>query len=747
MLQRLPQIFLFLLLAAIPVFAANTKDIRGRVIDLHTGEGIAGASVLIQGTLRGAATDANGYFTITNVPVNDKTILVVKHIGYVELSLAITPDVEDRQNLQIKLRPATLHLADEVIVLAERNNDAYLQNALRSNPDGGGRILRDIPGLQAVTRGYVAFDPVIRGMKEEQIIVTIDGIKIEPACNGRMDPATAYADLAELEALAVNKGPYDVTGLASALGGSINMAKLRPVYHPAGLKLAGVAGGSFNSVATGDKEHLRLSMSTARMGVQLDLSRQAGDNFKSARSEVPFSGYQDTHIDAMLGVRLTQNQELRLAHYRADGEDTGYPALPMDTRDHAARLYGLDYIVTAGPLAVSQFRLKVYHSGISHLMDNLDRPAAAMREMSVLGETETTGGNALAEWRFRRNSLKAGIDVWRLFATARQDMLTKQTGMRMSTLTWPDVTIKSGAFFAEFSRNLSRSWLMTAGARVAGVEAEAAALSSAFLDFHRFTEQTAAETNWDAYVRVNYDSKTVWALSAALGRGTRSPSHKERFGWYSLNRLDTYDYIGDPRLEPETNVAANLALRYYTSKLQLRVEPYYNRLQNYIAGELRQDLAPKSMGARGVKVYTNLGGARIYGVDADLNWQLPGNFSLFSNIAFTDGRDLKRNAPLPEMPPLSTLTGIRYVYPANFFWVQIETRAAARQNNVSPFTGENKTAGFSVYNFRSGMRLGNRFNIQAGVENLTNVFYHEHLDRDDIPQPGRNFYLKTAMHF
>jgi iron complex outermembrane receptor protein len=326
-------------------------------------------------------------------------------------------------------------------------------------------------------------------------------------------------------------------------------------------------------------------------------------------------------------------------------------------------------------------------------------------------------------------------------------MLNKQTGMRTSMLTWPDVTMRSGAFFAEFGRNLSSAWLLTAGARVTRVESEADALPPAFLNFHRLTGGEASETNWETYVRGDYNPRTAWAFSAALGRGVRSANHKERYGWYSLNRLDTYDYIGNPKLRPEANVAANVALRYRADQLQLRVEPYYNRLQNYIAGEVRKDLAPQSMGARGVKVYTNIGNARIYGVEADLNWQLPKNFRYFSNVAFADGRDLERNAPLPEIPPLSTLTGLRYVYPANLFWLQIETRAAARQTKISPFTGENKTAGFTVYNLRSGIRLGNRFDIQAGVENLANVYYHEHLDRDDIPQPGRNFYLKTTMHF
>lgn len=738
----------FLLLATGWGIAQEANQIRGRVIDDRTQEGVPHASVLIQGTLRGAATDDDGYFTISNAPVKDVLVLVVRHLGYAGVTKTIKRLEADPEHIQIALAPATLRAVDEVVVMAERGNDAYLQNALRSNPDGGGTILRALPGLQAVARGYVAWDPVIRGMKEDQINVTIDGIKIEPACNGRMDPPTKYADLAELQALTISKGPFDVTGRGSGIGGRIDLVKLRPVYQDEqAIRLTGVAGGSYNSVTSGDKEHLRLGMSSTRVGMQLQLSRQAGDNYESSRSEVPYSAYSISHVDAMVGFRLSKNRELRLAHYRSDGDDTGYPALPMDTRDHEARLYGLDYIVTGGPLAVSQFHVKAYRTNVSHLMDNLDRPAAMMREMSVDSRTETTGGNAVVEWRFDQSHLKVGIDVWRVYASSRREMFTKSTGMRMLSVMWPDVTMDNAAAFAEAGHDLGAAWRLTAGTRVAGVESQAEALVPAFLAFHQLTNVDMSETNVDAYARLDYGPKPGWQLSFSLGRGVRPAGHKERYGWYSINQFDSYDYIGNPRLEAEKNLAVDLALHHHGKTIQMRVQPYYNRLQDYITGEVREDLAPQSMGARGVKVYTNIGSARIFGVDVDVNWQLPAHLTLFSNLSFADGRDLERDAPLPEIPPLATLTGLRYVYPGNMFWLQFETRAARRQDEVSPVVGENETPGFTVYHLRGSVRLGNSLQIQSGIENLTNVFYHEHLDRNDIPQPGRNFYVRTVLHF
>ncbi|MCH8328238.1 MAG: carboxypeptidase-like regulatory domain-containing protein [Candidatus Marinimicrobia bacterium] len=46
----------------------STGKIAGLVQDVLTGEAIAGANIIIEGTYSGAATDADGYYVILNVP-------------------------------------------------------------------------------------------------------------------------------------------------------------------------------------------------------------------------------------------------------------------------------------------------------------------------------------------------------------------------------------------------------------------------------------------------------------------------------------------------------------------------------------------------------------------------------------------------------------------------------------------------------------------------------------------------------
>ncbi|MBK9176119.1 MAG: carboxypeptidase-like regulatory domain-containing protein [Flavobacteriales bacterium] len=69
--------------------SAQTGTIRGFVYDKATGEPIIFTNVVLKGTINGAATDVNGYFSITKAPVGPQT-LVVTFLGYETLEKSVT---------------------------------------------------------------------------------------------------------------------------------------------------------------------------------------------------------------------------------------------------------------------------------------------------------------------------------------------------------------------------------------------------------------------------------------------------------------------------------------------------------------------------------------------------------------------------------------------------------------------------------------------------------------------------------
>ncbi len=75
--------------AKVEASATVTKSISGRVIDLNTGEPLAGVSVSIDGSTAVAFTDFDGNFVFNNVDVTSKT-LSASFISYEKASVIIS---------------------------------------------------------------------------------------------------------------------------------------------------------------------------------------------------------------------------------------------------------------------------------------------------------------------------------------------------------------------------------------------------------------------------------------------------------------------------------------------------------------------------------------------------------------------------------------------------------------------------------------------------------------------------------
>ena len=67
---------------------AQVSRITGVVVSAEDNEPIVGASVLVKGTTLGTITDMNGRYSINNIPVNAKS-LVISFVGMKTQELAI----------------------------------------------------------------------------------------------------------------------------------------------------------------------------------------------------------------------------------------------------------------------------------------------------------------------------------------------------------------------------------------------------------------------------------------------------------------------------------------------------------------------------------------------------------------------------------------------------------------------------------------------------------------------------------
>lgn len=120
---------LIILLLFTLISQAQTGRISGTVLDSKTGETLPGATIMIEGTNKGASADFDGKFSINNIPVG-KVTLVVSYISYTSKKIAsVNVLANDVTDVNIMLDPSSsqdLEMVEIVVTLNKENNTALV---------------------------------------------------------------------------------------------------------------------------------------------------------------------------------------------------------------------------------------------------------------------------------------------------------------------------------------------------------------------------------------------------------------------------------------------------------------------------------------------------------------------------------------------------------------------------------------------------------------------------------------------
>jgi len=184
------RIFTFMiLLVPILVYSGTTGKISGVVTDQATGDPMIGVNIIVEGTVLGAATSSDGYYTILNVPVGTFTIRA-SYIGYAEVVLQnIRVSVDLTTKLDITMETSAIAGA-EVVVVAERpliRRDATNTNIIRSGDEIDALPTRGLQAIASQIAGVVreerSTELNIRGGRGEESAIYIDGVFVNDPYN------------------------------------------------------------------------------------------------------------------------------------------------------------------------------------------------------------------------------------------------------------------------------------------------------------------------------------------------------------------------------------------------------------------------------------------------------------------------------------------------------------------------------------------------------------------------------------
>jgi hypothetical protein len=172
---------------SVPSLYAQGVDVRGSVVDSTNGEPIPFATVLIEGTTRGASANVRGFFLISNIPPGKYT-LVSSSVGYVKKEIFFVAGYGGLVNLTIKLVQKAVQMSEVVVEATPPGSLSQINSSLRvmdqqevhSVPaavqEDIFRAIQILPGI--VSTSDVSSHFYVRGGAGDQNLILLNGMKI-----------------------------------------------------------------------------------------------------------------------------------------------------------------------------------------------------------------------------------------------------------------------------------------------------------------------------------------------------------------------------------------------------------------------------------------------------------------------------------------------------------------------------------------------------------------------------------------
>nr|WP_225218230.1 TonB-dependent copper receptor [Luteimonas colneyensis] len=618
----------------------------------------------------------------------------------------------------------------------------------------GADYLKTIPGFSTVRNGGSNGDPVLRGMFGSRLnLLTNDGA-MPGACPSRMDNAMSYIAPETYDALVVTKGPQTVLWGPGASAGTVRFERDREYYAEPAWKLAASAlAGSW-----GRNDQVVDATYGAPLGyARISANRSESGDYDDGNGDRVGSAWKKWNADLALGWTPDEDTLLELGIGIGDGQ-ARYATRGMDGSQFDRSNYSLRFEKeNIGMGALQELEASVYHNVADHVMDNYSlrepNPQGSMpMPMASNVERSTSGGRAAATWRGAAFELVTGIDAMDSRHRRRSAM---GRGAYLAVPWTVDARFDNLGVFAEgtwFQGERDR-WI--AGARVdrAGAEDERTTVAGGH-GGQAMPNPTAGmsreETLKAGFVRFERDVDSSLSWYAGIGHTERMPDYWELF---SANMGPMGAANAFAGLDTEKTTQLDVGLQYRGERFDAWISAYAGRVDDFIQFRYMDTMMGKRSMVSNIDAQTS--GAE-FGVEyrPDEDWTLGGS------LAYARGKDRDSGRPLPQMPPMEGRFSADW---DNGTWsagalvrvVDGQDRVAEGYGNV---VGQDigPSAGFATLALNAGYRFASGVQLTAGVDNLFDRAYSEHLnlagnadfgypaDAVRINEPGRTAWLRVG---
>jgi hemoglobin/transferrin/lactoferrin receptor protein len=643
--------------------------------------------------------------------------------------------------------------------------------------------------------------PIMRGFEANKILLVIDGVRMNNAIyrGGHLQNVITL-DQNILEKTELVFGPGSVVYGSDALGGVIHFYTKKPILSSSDKTFFNAnAYSKFATAANENTQHVNFNIGLKKIAFLSSLTYSNFGDLRQGNSrndDYPDFGkrlfYQNriNGRDTMLANSNTNVQKLsgykqydllQKIIFKPNNRITHGINLQYSTSSDINRYDRLNEYTGAqfkfaewyyGPqkrlLTAYNFNLSTKNKFINNLSvtasyqaieesrinrrfknNNLD---SRMEKINVLAL------NADANFRIKQHDVRYGIETNYNDVNSRAN----RKNINSNSITGLDTRYPDGgsnmssfAFYATHSWALHPKWILSDGIRFSQVILNGSFNDKTFFPFP-FNDVKQKSGALNGNLGLNYLPGNDWKLAVVASSGFRAPNVDDLVKVFESVAGNII--VPNPNLNPEFtyNTEFNIS-KIIADKVSVELGAFYTRYKNAITVQSSTFNGESEIIYNGVlskvTTTTNSNRAFIYGYHAQVNAKFCDVFSFNSSVNYTYGRiKAVTNLPLDHIPPLFGKAGLQLQMKkfkselsANYNgYKQLKNYSSSGEDNLQYATADGMPA-WVIFNLRNAYQLNSKFQIQAGLENITDKNYR--MFASGVSSAGRNLIMSIRGSF
>lgn len=717
----------------------ETGSLSGKVTEERTNEQLPFINVLIQNTGLGAATDINGNYKFSGIPVGTHRV-IVSAVGYSRLEETVIIEAGKETNKNFTIRSTIIDVSEVVVYGAslrqERITEApsaisviEARDIQRFASHGQiAKLLEMEPGIDIAQSGLFDFNINTRGFNSSlnrRVLILLDGRDLGTAFLGATEWNGLSTPLEELGRIELVRGPGSALYGANAFNGVMNISSIRP-RDSEGTRINLTAGES--SSYRGD---IRFANTVGKLSYRSVLGGYQGKSFATSRKDFNFE-YE--------GLTALNNEQIDI---NTNAIRSVYGSMRID--------YELDnssYVTGEG--GYTQIENETIVTGIGRVqVQRASRPWARLNYNGY-------GLNAMYWANGRLNiepekSLATGLDLiqdaWIHHAEVQYNFTQLQEKLFVVLgASHRLINIDTKGTLMIDPRNDNTSSLFTQLEYKFGS-------SFKTVGAVRWDRSSLHESEISPKVALVYNFNPAHSIRLTYNQAFQAPNYSEQYLYvkspptippFTTSTL----YQGNPDLITEKITGYEFGYKgiYYNS-LFITFDVYYNQLKDFIT-----DLGPTggSIFEDGVRYsiwsYNNAGKVNEYGFEVSANYYLSDEIVLNGNYSYFGFEIIEKDPNdylLPNSPKFKFNGGITYYHP-NGHDASIQVKHVPTFPWAAGIFRDGEVLEYTMLNVGGTYRVNNYLRLNLNVTNILNQEHYEILGGSLLK---RRALLSASVHF